>query len=47
MNLSYTRPTYVLAKDDKDKQEALKKDFESFKNTLMVKLITYYLKTNL
>ena len=28
LNLSYTRPTYVLAKADKQKQEQFKKDFE-------------------
>ncbi|WP_371876591.1 hypothetical protein [Clostridium zeae] len=27
----------MLAKADKDKQEAFKKDFENLKNTLMVK----------
>lgn len=33
LNLSYTRPTYVLAKADKDKQEEFKKYFESVKKT--------------
>ena len=28
LNLSYTRPTYVLAKADKEKQEIFKQDFE-------------------
>lgn len=31
LNLSYTRPTYVLAKADKEKQEQFKKDFEEVK----------------
>lgn len=31
LNLSYTRPTYVLAKADKQKQEEFKKDFEEVK----------------
>lgn len=35
LNLSYTRPTYILKKADKEKQENFKKDFESIKNTLM------------
>ena len=33
LNLSYTRPTYVLAKADKLKQENFKKDFEALKKT--------------
>ena len=33
LNLSYTRPTYVLAKADKNKQEQFKKDFKSLKKT--------------
>ena len=33
LNLSYTRPTYVLAKADKLKQENFKKDFEVLKKT--------------
>ncbi len=33
LNLSYTRPTYVLAKVDKLKQENFKKDFEVLKKT--------------
>lgn len=28
LNLSYTRPTYVMAKSDKTKQEKFKNDFE-------------------
>lgn len=35
LNLSYTRPTYVMAKADKNKQEKLKNDFEELKNALM------------
>ena len=31
LNLSYTRPTYVLAKADKEKQEQFVKDFEEVK----------------
>lgn len=31
LNLSYTRPTYVLAKADKEKQEKFKNDFEILK----------------
>jgi putative transposase len=31
MELSYTRPTYVLAKADKEKQEAFRKEFEAVK----------------
>jgi len=31
LNLSYTRPTYVLAKADKEKQEKFKNDFEVLK----------------
>lgn len=31
LNLSYTRPTYVLAKADKEKQEKFKTDFEVLK----------------
>lgn len=33
LKLSYTRPTYVLAKADKEKQEIFKKDFEALKKT--------------
>ena len=33
LNLSYTRPTYVLAKADKVKQENFKSDFETLKKT--------------
>lgn len=33
LNLSYTRPTYVLAKADKEKQEEFKNDFENLKKT--------------
>lgn len=33
LNLSYTRPTYVLKKADKKKQEIFKKDFENLKKT--------------
>ena len=33
LNLSYTRPTYVLAKADKKKQENLKEDFKVLKKT--------------
>jgi putative transposase len=31
LNLSYTRPTYVLAKADPEKQEQFRKDFEEVK----------------
>lgn len=31
LNLSYTRPTYVLAKADKEKQEIFKSDFKALK----------------
>lgn len=31
LNLSYTRPTYILAKADKEKQEKFKNDFEVLK----------------
>jgi transposase len=34
LNLSYTRPTYVLAKADPEKQEQFKKDFEVLKKTV-------------
>lgn len=34
LNLSYTRPTYVLAKADPKKQEEFKNDFESLKKHL-------------
>lgn len=34
LGLSYTRPTYVLAKADKDKQEQFKEEFETIKKTL-------------
>ncbi|QAA35314.1 IS630 family transposase [Clostridium manihotivorum] len=34
LNLSYTRPTYVLKKADKEKQEVFKRDFETLKKTL-------------
>jgi transposase len=33
LNLSYTRPTYVLAKADPEKQEQFVKDFETLKKT--------------
>lgn len=33
LGLSYTRPTYVLAKADKEKQEQFIKDFEKVKKT--------------
>lgn len=33
--LKNTRPTYVLKKADKEKQETFKKNFENLKNTLM------------
>ena len=33
LKLSYTRPTYVLAKADPEKQEQFKKDFEIVKKT--------------
>lgn len=33
LNLSYTRPNYVLAKADKAKQEKFKEDFEVLKKT--------------
>ena len=33
LNLSYIRPTYVLAKADKEKQKKFKNDFESLKKT--------------
>ena len=33
LNLSYTRPTYVLAKADKEKQQQFKNDFEELKKT--------------
>jgi len=33
LNLSYTRPTYVLAKADEEKQEKFKNDFETLKKT--------------
>lgn len=32
-NLSYTRPTYVMEKADKNKQEKFKEDFETLKKT--------------
>ena len=31
LDLSYTRPTYTLAKADPEKQEAFKQDFEVLK----------------
>lgn len=34
LNLSYTRPTYVLAKSHKEKQEKFKNDFEVLKKCL-------------
>lgn len=34
LDLSYTRPTYVLAKADKEKQENFKKDFRILKKHL-------------
>lgn len=33
LDLSYTRPTYVLAKADKEKQENFKDDFKTLKKT--------------
>lgn len=33
LNLSYTRPTYVLKKADPEKQEIFKSDFEALKKT--------------
>lgn len=33
LNLSYTRPTYVMKKADKEKQEEFKRNFESLKKT--------------
>ncbi|MDF2884622.1 MAG: transcriptional regulator, partial [Clostridiaceae bacterium] len=33
LNLSYTRPTYILKKADKQKQEAFKEDFKTLKKT--------------
>jgi transposase len=33
LNLSYTRPTYVMKKADKEKQEEFKRDFEILKKT--------------
>lgn len=33
LNLSYTRPTYVLKKADKEKQEKFKNDFDTLKKT--------------
>lgn len=33
LNLTYTRPTYVLKKADKEKQEIFKSDFEVLKKT--------------
>ena len=32
-NLSYIRPTYVMEKADKNKQEKFKEDFETLKKT--------------
>jgi putative transposase len=34
LGLSYTRPTYVLAKADKEKQEQFKQEFEELKKTI-------------
>lgn len=34
LGLSYTRPTYVLAKADKQRQEQFKQDFENLKKTI-------------
>lgn len=34
LNLSYTRPTYVLAKADSEKQEQFKEDFDEVKKTV-------------
>lgn len=34
LNLRYTRPTYVLAKADKEKQEKFKEEFEEIKKIL-------------
>lgn len=34
LNLSYTRPTYVLKKADKEKQEKFKNDFDTLKKNM-------------
>lgn len=34
LGMSYTRPTYVLAKADKEKQEQFKEDFEDIRKLL-------------
>jgi transposase len=47
LNLSYTRPTYVLAKADPKKQAQFLADFEGIKNSLTATLTTFYLKMNL
>lgn len=44
LDLRYTRPTYVIKKVDKEKQEEFKRNFESLKNTLMGELTIFYLK---
>lgn len=47
MGLSYTRPTYVLAKADKEKQEQFVQDFDEFKKSCwMVKSSKSSLQTN-
>jgi transposase len=47
MGLSYTRPTYVLAKADKQKQEQFKQDFDKVKkNCWMEKFDKSSLKMN-
>ena len=35
LNLSYTHPTYVMKKVDKNKQEKFKNNFQELKNVLM------------
>ena len=47
LNLSYTRPTYVLKKADKEKQEEFKVTFEGLKKLINGRLTIYYSKTNL
>lgn len=37
LNLSYTRPTYVLAKADKEKQENFKDDFKKLKKNILMR----------
>lgn len=45
LGFSYTRPTYSLAKASKEKQEAFKEQFETFKNIMNGEFGTYYFKT--